>query len=265
MHACISALIPSGDNNCLSQWQRLGWFRSLQLFNMLRLSFCVCSQISLNPLVSHQKVFHHSGNLVCFLYTKCYSRTGSAFHSEGLTFWTHTTGQNCIKRCRFRTTHTGPSTYLSCIRDMVSRTGKILTEEEWRKKLSEEEYATLRLKATERPFTGEYNSFYPASGFFACRGCGTPLFSAGSKFNSGCGWPAFDKFYQGAIITHIDDSLSTRRRIEICCAKCHGHLGHVFHTEGFTPTGERHCVNSVSIKYHSGAPPESLNEVTLSL
>ena len=81
-----------------------------------------------------------------------------------------------------------------------------------------------------------------------CRGCGTPLYSAKSKFDSGCGWPAFDKCYAGALKTEIDNAFGMRR-VEIMCAACDGHLGHVFENEGFSATMERHCVNSVSVKY----------------
>ena len=78
------------------------------------------------------------------------------------------------------------------------------------------------------------------------------MYSAESKFNSGCGWPAFDKCYEGAVDTNIHNTFGMRR-VEIVCAKCDGHLGHVFENEGFTPTAERHCVNSVSVKYVEGA------------
>lgn len=81
-----------------------------------------------------------------------------------------------------------------------------------------------------------------------CRGCGNPLYSATAKFNSGCGWPAFDKCYSGAVSTNVDSSFGMRR-VEIVCARCDGHLGHVFEGESLTPTNERHCVNSVSVKF----------------
>ena len=96
--------------------------------------------------------------------------------------------------------------------------------------------------------TGEYNKFKPKEGHFACRGCGSPLYSAKSKFDSGCGWPAFDKCYEGRVATTIDQSHGMRR-VEITCAACGGHLGHVFEGERFTDTNERHCVNSISVRY----------------
>lgn len=82
-------------------------------------------------------------------------------------------------------------------------------------------------------------------GHFVCRACNTPLYSAKAKFDSGCGWPAFDKCYKGAIDTKTDSSFGMRR-VEILCATCGGHLGHVFEGERMTSTNERHCVNSVS-------------------
>lgn len=122
---------------------------------------------------------------------------------------------------------------------------KQITEPEWRQLLSPEEYHVIRQKGTERPGTGEYDGFYPKEGYFACRACGNPLYSAESKFRSGCGWPAFDKCYENAVKTKTDISFGMRR-IEIMCNRCDGHLGHVFEGERMTPTNERHCVNSVS-------------------
>lgn len=122
------------------------------------------------------------------------------------------------------------------------------SEEDWRRELSAEEYRILRNKGTEPPFSGKYDAFYPESGFFSCRACGNPLFDARSKFKSGCGWPAFDRFYEGSVEAKVDRSLGMTR-IEILCASCGGHLGHVFHGERLTATNERHCVNSLSIAY----------------
>lgn len=125
------------------------------------------------------------------------------------------------------------------------------TEEEWKQVLSEEEYNVLREKGTERAGTGEYNKFKPGTGHFKCRACNAPLYSAKAKFDSGCGWPAFDKCYEGSVRTEVDLSFG-RKRIEILCANCGGHLGHVFQGERYTDTDERHCVNSISVKYEKG-------------
>ncbi|KAG9457479.1 hypothetical protein H6P81_001987 [Aristolochia fimbriata] len=120
------------------------------------------------------------------------------------------------------------------------------TEEEWRAILSPEQFRILRQKGTEYAGTGEYNKFYE-EGIYKCAGCGTPLYKSTTKFDSGCGWPAFFEGLPGAINRTPDPD---GRRVEITCAACGGHLGHVFKGEGFgTPTDERHCVNSISIKF----------------
>jgi peptide-methionine (R)-S-oxide reductase len=125
---------------------------------------------------------------------------------------------------------------------------KNLTEEEWKVKLSPAAFKVLRLKGTEKPGTGEYDKFFE-KGVYNCGGCGTPLYTSEMKFNSGCGWPAFFDAIPGALTTHTDTSFGMER-IEIMCKACGGHLGHIFKGEGFkTPTDERHCVNSISIKF----------------
>ncbi|KAL6209488.1 hypothetical protein ACLB2K_020430 [Fragaria x ananassa] len=120
------------------------------------------------------------------------------------------------------------------------------SEEEWRAVLSPEQFRILRQKGTEYPGTGVYDKFFE-EGVYTCAGCGTPLYKSTTKFNSGCGWPAFYEGLPGAINSVPDrDGM----RVEITCAACGGHLGHVFKGEGFrTPTDERHCVNSVSLKF----------------
>ena len=94
----------------------------------------------------------------------------------------------------------------------------------------------------------EYDKFHREDGHFACRGCGKPLYTASAKFKSSCGWPAFDKCLRDSVVISEDRTLEPTR-IEITCAGCDGHLGHVFAGERLTPTNERHCVNSVSILY----------------
>ena len=139
-------------------------------------------------------------------------------------------------------------------------TAVVKSEAEWKAELSDFEYKVLREKATEPAGSGEYDGFYPKAGegHFVCRGCKNPLYSAEAKFKSGCGWPAFDRCYKGGVKT-IEDNSYGMRRIEILCARCDGHLGHVFVGEGMTKTNERHCVNSASVKFVKGgdaAPAE---------
>lgn len=118
------------------------------------------------------------------------------------------------------------------------------SEEEWKKLLTPEQYKILREKGTEAPFTGEY-VHEKVDGTYACAACGNPLFSSDTKFDSGTGWPSFDQALPDAIETHVDNSHGTVRT-EITCARCGGHLGHVF-DDGPTKTGKRYCVNSVCL------------------
>jgi peptide-methionine (R)-S-oxide reductase len=119
----------------------------------------------------------------------------------------------------------------------------------WRAQLSPAQFRVLREAGTEPPHTGEYDKHYPSKGVYACAGCEAPLYTADQKFKSGCGWPAFFDAIPGALVRKEDVSWGMKR-IEILCANCGGHLGHVFKGEGYdTPTDERHCVNSVSLRF----------------
>ena len=152
---------------------------------------------------------------------------------------------------------------------------------EWKKELTEEEFQCLRQAGTEAPGTGEYHTFFPKKGYFACRGCAAPLYSAEAKFQAGCGWPAFDLCYAGAVKTYIDHSHGMER-IEIVCNRCDGHLGHVRRAAAPPPrpardsaaraqvfvgeqfpgmrSSERHCVNSISVRYVKGEDPQVAEE-----
>ena len=111
--------------------------------------------------------------------------------------------------------------------------------------LTDAEKYVIENKGTEYPFTGIYNDFYE-EGIFTCKKCNTPLYNSNSKFKSGCGWPSFDDEISGAVKRVADKD---GRRIEIVCASCGGHLGHVFEGEGFTSKNTRHCVNSISLNF----------------
>eukprot|EP00850_Spirogloea_muscicola_P015480 SM000119S25623 [mRNA] locus=s119:21127:21948:+ [translate_table: standard] len=120
------------------------------------------------------------------------------------------------------------------------------SDDEWRAVLNPEQFRVIRQKGTEYPGTGEYNKHYK-DGTYLCAACQAPLYKSTTKFDSGCGWPAFYEGIPGAITRTTD---SDGRRVEITCTRCGGHLGHVFKGEGFnTPVDERHCVNSVSLKF----------------
>ncbi len=120
------------------------------------------------------------------------------------------------------------------------------SEAEWKKQLNEEEYRVLREKGTERPFTGQYNVHFE-EGTYKCMACNVSLFESGSKFDSGCGWPSFDESIEGSV-EYVKDASHGMIRTEILCANCGSHLGHVFN-DGPTQTGQRYCVNSISIDF----------------
>ena len=125
------------------------------------------------------------------------------------------------------------------------------SNEQWRNELAPDRYAILREAATEAPFTGSLLNV-DGQGVFTCGGCGQVLFRTEQKFESHCGWPSFDACEPGTIIERPDHSVG-RARVEIICAKCGGHLGHVFE-DGPTDTGLRYCVNSLAIDYDQVAP-----------
>lgn len=120
------------------------------------------------------------------------------------------------------------------------------TDAEWKAELSAEEYHVLREKGTERAFTGEYWET-KEPGTYVCRACGNVLFDSTTKFDSHCGWPSFYDAKEGSVEFHEDTTFGMRR-VEVTCARCDGHLGHIFDDAPQTPTGQRYCINSVSVK-----------------
>jgi peptide-methionine (R)-S-oxide reductase len=128
-----------------------------------------------------------------------------------------------------------------------------LPDSEWKKKLSPEQYEVLRNKATEPAGTGKFN-LHHENGVYMCAGCGAELFSSNQKFDSHCGWPSFDNELGGGDrIKKVKDFSYGMIRTEIVCAKCGGHLGHIF-DDGPTATGQRYCVNSLSLDFKKEDP-----------
>lgn len=125
------------------------------------------------------------------------------------------------------------------------------SESEWKAVLSPEQFRVLRQLGTERPNSGEYNKTPPSeTGVYECVGCLQPLYKSRTKFLSHCGWPAFYEAIPGSIVVNRDTTLGMVRE-EMRCSKCNGHLGHIFRGEGYkNPTDERHCVNSVCLKFN---------------
>ena len=121
------------------------------------------------------------------------------------------------------------------------------SNKDWSSILTPEEYRVMREKGTEMPFSGTYN-IHNDNGIYRCKGCNEELFSSGSKFDSGCGWPSFDEEIEKGKIKEVLDKTHGMIRSEIVCANCNSHLGHVFN-DGPTSTGIRYCVNSISLDF----------------
>lgn len=128
------------------------------------------------------------------------------------------------------------------------------TEQEWQNILTPEQFRVLRKHGTERAGTSSLDKNYDA-GTYVCAGCGQPLFTSETKYDSGTGWPSFYAPIEGAIETSIDRSLFMSR-VEVHCSRCGGHLGHVFN-DGPRPTGQRYCMNGVSLDFESGSEADS--------
>jgi len=125
---------------------------------------------------------------------------------------------------------------------------KNITEEEWRERLSAEQFHILREAGTERAHTGKYDKFYE-KGEYMCAACGTRLFISAAKYNSGCGWPAFTKPADGEVIDEHRDVSFGMIRTEVRCGKCDSHLGHVFPDGPSDQGGLRYCINSAALEF----------------
>ena len=141
------------------------------------------------------------------------------------------------------------------------------SDQEWQRVLNPDEYNVLRCRHTEPAGSGEYITAFPENGHFACRACAQPLYSVGSKFACNCGWPAFSRCFEGALRCEpdLENFEMCGGRVEIVCCSCASHLGHIFFeaTDGGPKKTERHCVNSLSIRWNADAPDAARAEQSL--
>ena len=132
------------------------------------------------------------------------------------------------------------------------------TDAEWKETLTPEQYRILRQAGTERPFTGVYTD-HEEEGVYRCAGCAAELFSSENKYHSGCGWPAFDDVLESDKVIQREDNSLGMSRVEVLCAACGGHLGHVFPDGPPQTTGLRYCINSAALQFESGEDEDENN------
>ena len=135
----------------------------------------------------------------------------------------------------------------------------VKTDQEWKAQLTPEQYRVIRMKGTERAFTGEYNSGKD-KGKYRCAACSSPLFASETKYDSGSGWPSFWAPVDGEAVRYQEDSSHGMHRTEVLCAACEAHLGHLFE-DGPEPTGQRFCINSVSLVFERDSKGDTEEEV----
>ncbi len=157
------------------------------------------------------------------------------------------------------TTHSSAESHGPLALESHTMTDKVVrTPAEWKAQLTAQQYHVLREKGTERPFTNEYDHHFEP-GTYVCAACGQELFTSETKFNSGCGWPAFYAAKAQDRVVLTSDRSHGMVRTEVTCARCDSHLGHIFDDAPHTPTGQRYCINSTSLKF---IPGDSKNEAT---